>query len=73
MTQAERNEPETLLEVEEVAALLKVHPQTVYDMARSGELRGFKVGRWWRFLPSDLKAWASAKAEAAVRAVEKAS
>ena len=28
--------------------LLKLHPQTVYDMARGGELRAFKVGREWR-------------------------
>lgn len=63
MPEQGRNEPEKLLDVDEVAALLGVHQQTVYDMARSGELRGFKVGRIWKFRPSDVSAWQAAKAE----------
>jgi len=62
MTDTGRNEPEKLLDVEEVAALLGLHPQSVYDMARSGEIQAFKVGREWRVRPSDLKAWQEAKA-----------
>ena len=57
MNQAESNEPENLLTVEKVAALLGVHPQTVYDMARSGAIKGRKIGRVWRFLPSDVSAY----------------
>lgn len=58
----ERNEPEKLLSAEDVAALLGIHEKTVYDMARAGEIRAFKVGRIWRFRPSDVKEWQDAKA-----------
>ena len=57
MNPTESNEPEKLLTVEEVAALLGVHPQTVYDMARSGAIKARKIGRVWRFLPSDVSAY----------------
>lgn len=54
---AGRNEPEKLLEVEEVADLLRLHVKTVYEKARSGELPGVKIGRGWRFRPSDVAAY----------------
>lgn len=57
MADTGRNEPEKMLTVAEVAALLGVHPQTVYDLARSGELPGRKVRSEWRFLPSDVAAY----------------
>lgn len=63
MTENERNEPEKLLSVDEVASLLGVHAQTVYAMARSGELRSMRTGRIWKFRPSDVKAWQDQKAE----------
>ena len=45
------DEPEKLLSVGEVAALLGLHVQTIYDMARAGTLPSRKYGRVWRFLP----------------------
>lgn len=57
MTDGEHNEPETLLEAEDVAGLLKVHKQTVYDLARSGRLPAVKIGKVWRFRPSDVSAF----------------
>jgi excisionase family DNA binding protein len=42
---------------EDVAALLQVDRETVYRMARRGELPAFKVSRRWRFLPSHLQRW----------------
>jgi excisionase family DNA binding protein len=33
----------------EVAKHLRVHPTTVYRMAKRGELPGFKIGSDWRF------------------------
>lgn len=69
MPENERNEPEKLLDVDEVAALLGLHSQTIYDMARTGELAGFKVGRVWKFRPSDVRAWQDAKAAAAAEKV----
>ena len=54
MPESERNEPEKLLKVKDVADLLGIHEQTVYDMARSGELPALKVRSEWRFRPSDV-------------------
>lgn len=66
MNEPESNEPEKLLDVDGVALLLGIHQQTVYQMARSGALRGMRVGRAWRFRPSDVKEWQEARlAEAA--------
>ena len=59
------SQPEVLLDVDGVAAVLGLHQQTIYGMARSGELPSIRVGRTWRFRPSDLKAWQDAKAGAA--------
>ena len=42
---------------EDVAALLQVDRETVYRMARRGELPAFKVSNRWRFLPSRLQRW----------------
>src|SRR5712691_8776998 len=43
-----------LLDVQEVAARLRVNPRTVLRMADRGELPGVKVARRWRFRSSDL-------------------
>jgi excisionase family DNA binding protein len=42
---------------EEVAMLLQIDRETVYRMARRGELPAFKVSSRWRFLPSRLQRW----------------
>ena len=46
-----------ILTLQDVARLLKVHEKTVYTMARSGELPGFKVRGQWRFKRADLDDW----------------
>jgi len=46
--------PNELLDVQEVAARLRVNPRTVLRMADRGELHGIKVARRWRFRSSDL-------------------
>ena len=38
-----------IMNVEEVADLLRVSSQTVYNLARAGKLPAVKVGREWRF------------------------
>lgn len=38
-----------IMNVEEVADLLRVSTQTVYNLARSGRLPAVKMGREWRF------------------------
>ena len=40
---------EEILDTDEVAKLLKVHPRTVKRLASEGILPGFKVGSQWRF------------------------
>ena len=49
--------PEQVLTVKEVAEYLKVNERTVYRMAASGELPGFKVGASWRFKVDDIENW----------------
>ncbi len=48
---------EELFKVKNVAALLKVGEKTVYSMAQSGELPGFKVRGQWRFSRKDIDDW----------------
>ena len=46
-----------LLDVNQVATYLGLHPGTVVQFARRGALPGFKVGREWRFRADDIRAW----------------
>jgi excisionase family DNA binding protein len=48
---------ENPLTPEDVAVLLQIDRETVYRMARRGELPAFKVSSRWRFLPSRLQRW----------------
>lgn len=54
---AERPEEERpdYLNVEETADLLRVSTQTIYNMIRSGRLKGTKFGREWRFLRKNIE------------------
>jgi excisionase family DNA binding protein len=45
---------EPLLDAEEAARLLKMHPKTIQKLARQGEVVGVRVGRYWRFRVSAL-------------------
>jgi excisionase family DNA binding protein len=38
-----------ILDADEVAQMLRVHPRTVMRLATQGQLPGFKVGGQWRF------------------------
>lgn len=46
-----------ILTIKEVATFLKVAERTVYMLAQSARLPGFKVGGQWRFRRSDLDNW----------------
>jgi excisionase family DNA binding protein len=48
---------ERLLDAKSVAAILGVHQNTVLKLARSGNLPGFRLGRYWRFRRSDIADW----------------
>jgi excisionase family DNA binding protein len=48
---------EPLLDSNEAAALLRIHPKTLQKLARRGEIKGSHVGKPWRFRASDLNEW----------------
>ncbi len=50
-----------ILTAQDIAQLLQMHIMTVYKLAESGELPGFKVGRQWRFRREALDEWCRAK------------
>jgi excisionase family DNA binding protein len=56
-------EPEFIYTTEEIAKLLRVHPQTVKRWLRAGELRGALIAdrTGWRVLGSDLQSFWDAR------------
>jgi excisionase family DNA binding protein len=52
---------EQLLDSDEAAALLKIHPKTLQKMARNGDIAGVQVGRLWRFRASVINEWLEQK------------
>ncbi len=61
-----------VLDVGGIAALLGISTDTVYDLLKSGELPGRKVGRTWRTTRSAVLRWMeeSVQAETAQRAFD---
>jgi excisionase family DNA binding protein len=51
--------PEPLLDTDEAAAIMRVHPKTLQRYARQGIVRGFQLGTMWRFRASDIDRWIS--------------
>jgi excisionase family DNA binding protein len=41
----------------ELAGYLRIHPTTVYKLAKRGELPAFKVGGDWRFNRASIEKW----------------
>ena len=48
---------EQLMNVRQVAEFLQINQTTVYAWAQQGILPGYKLGRNWRFRPSEIEAW----------------
>ena len=48
---------ERVLNTDEAAALLQIHPKTLQKMAREGTVPAFRIGDLWRFRASALDAW----------------
>jgi len=48
---------EPVLNSEEAAALLQIHPKTLQRMARQGAVPAFRIGDLWRFRASALDEW----------------
>lgn len=45
---------EPLINTEQAAILLRIHPKTLQRMARRGQIKGYQLGKLWRFRASDL-------------------
>lgn len=43
--------------LEEVAAYLKLRPQTIYTWAQTGRIPAAKLGKEWRFRKSIIDRW----------------
>ena len=43
-------DPKAVYGAEDVAKILDIGSQTVYDLAKSGKIAGVKAGREWRFM-----------------------
>lgn len=52
-----RIDREPLLDSNQAAAILKVHPRTLQRLVHRGEINAVHVGKLWRFKPSALTAW----------------
>lgn len=50
-----------ILTIKDVADYLKVNERTIYRLAASAELPGFKVGNSWRFKQSELEQYIAAQ------------
>ena len=48
---------EPLLDTEEAARLLRMHPRTLRTNARRGSIPAVQVGKRWRFRASTLDRW----------------
>jgi len=48
---------EPILDSEEEATLLKIHPKTLQKLARNGKIPGFRIGKLWGFRASTLNRW----------------
>jgi excisionase family DNA binding protein len=51
--------PEPLLDTDQAASIMRVHPKTLQRYARQGLIRGFQLGTMWRFRASDIDRWIS--------------
>jgi excisionase family DNA binding protein len=58
---ADESSFEQLLDSDEAASLLKIHPKTLQKMARNGQIKGVQVGKLWRFRASILNTWLTQK------------
>jgi excisionase family DNA binding protein len=52
---------EPLLDSNEAAQLLRIHPKTLQRMARKGEVPAIQIGKLWRFSTASLLLWQQQK------------
>jgi len=49
--------PEPLLDSDEAAAIMRIHPKTLQKLARRGVIRAVQIGKVWRFRASVIEEW----------------
>lgn len=64
------NDVPDILDVKEAAALLRVHSNTIYQLASVGQVPCRRVGRQYRFSRAALERWLEAQDEADDGAVD---
>ena len=52
---------EPLLDSDQAAAIMQIHPKTLQKLARRGEIRALQIGKVWRFRASVLDEWIQQK------------
>jgi len=52
---------EPLLDSNEAAQILRIHPKTLQRMARKGDVPAIQIGKLWRFSTSALLLWQQRK------------
>lgn len=58
-SRAGQPELESVLTINEVAQILRMHPTTIYRLVKRGELPGFKIGGAWRISKASLDSFLS--------------
>ena len=56
-----RREDDELLTIKEVSAVLRIHPTTLYRLAKQGEIPAFRIGSDWRFRKDAIERWTGVK------------
>jgi excisionase family DNA binding protein len=50
-----------LLDTDQAAAIMRIHPKTLQKLARRGVIRAIQIGKVWRFRASTLEEWIQQK------------
>jgi excisionase family DNA binding protein len=53
--------PEPLLDTDQAAAIIRIHPKTLQKLARRGVIRAVQIGKIWRFRASVIEDWIQQK------------
>jgi excisionase family DNA binding protein len=53
--------PEPLLDTDQAATIVRIHPKTLQKLARRGVIRAVRIGKIWRFRASVLEEWIQQK------------
>lgn len=61
-----------ILDIKQVQEMLHLSERTVFRLIKSGDLKGFKAGREWRFEESDMENFIQEQREKATKSINEA-